>query len=206
MNKGALNKLYWAFWCVTAALNGVLAGYMVSHSIMLGRFFNWYLESGNENLLRQTYSVFRASSNAYRVYDIPLALHLVVAGAWVLPAFVVRRQRVIAAVAGLATYWVGAIFLATGSGTAEDAVLAGTADAALTQQYLTLNLPIHTTFAVIYVSSLLLMLLVPLRDRTSVSRAVERGLGRSTPPTHRESARSRGYPMASPRRPQAASS
>jgi hypothetical protein len=163
-----LGKLYWAFWCVTAALNGILAGYMVSHSIMLGRFFNWYIESGNEELLRRTYSVFRASSNANRLYDVPLGLHFVAATVWVVLAFAVRRQRVIAAVAGLATYWVSAIFLATGLGTAEDAVLAGTADPILTQQYATLNLPVHTTFAVIYVVSLLLMLLVPLRDRTSV--------------------------------------
>jgi hypothetical protein len=167
VHRGLLDKFYWSFWCITAVLNGVLTGYMVSHSIMLGRFFNWYLESGKEGLLHQTYTVFRASNNAYRLYDIPLGLHLVVGGVWVVLALLVRRQRIIALLAGLATYWVAAIFLGTGLGTAEDAVLTATATPELTQRYLMLNLPIHTAFAVIYATSLLLMLLVPLRERAA---------------------------------------
>lgn len=55
--------------------------------------------------------VFRASNNAYRLYDIPLGLHLVVGGAWVVLTLLVRGQRIIASPAGLATYWVAAIFL-----------------------------------------------------------------------------------------------
>jgi hypothetical protein len=153
----------------TALLNGILAGYMVSHSIMLGRFFNWYIESGNEDLLHRTYTVFRASNDAYKIYDIPLGLHLVVGGIWVVLALIAKRERVLAVLGGLSTYWISAIFLVTGLGTVEDAVLTGTADAAATQRYLALNLPIHTTFAVIYGTSLLLMLLVPLRGSSRAS-------------------------------------
>jgi hypothetical protein len=94
MNKNILNKLFWVFWCSTTILTGILAGFMVSHSIMLGRFFNWFIESGNENLLHQTYTVFRAASKAHVVYDIPLYLALVSGVIWTALAFILKRDRI----------------------------------------------------------------------------------------------------------------
>lgn len=77
MGTSVLARLYWPLWVVTTMLTGVLSGYMVSHSIMFGQFFNWYIESDNLELLRQTYTTFRDGSNAYKIYDIPLLLHLI---------------------------------------------------------------------------------------------------------------------------------
>jgi hypothetical protein len=54
MNKGILNKLYWGFWFSTTVLTGIMAGFMISHSIMFGRFLSWFVESDNLDLLRRT--------------------------------------------------------------------------------------------------------------------------------------------------------
>jgi hypothetical protein len=172
MNKNALSKLFWAFWCSTTILTGILAGYMVSHSIMLGRFFNWFIESGNEDLLHQTYTVFREASNAHVVYDIPLYLALVSGIIWVVLAFILRRDRIIAVIAGLSTLWVSNIFFISDLDEAEDAVLTGIADARLTQLYSSLNLPVHTIFAVIYVVSLFLLLLVALKGQWTEAHTI----------------------------------
>ena len=70
MNKNIIDKLYWFFWASTTILTGILAGFMISHSIMLGRFFTWYVESGNMELLRQTFSVFLESNDFFNsLYD-----------------------------------------------------------------------------------------------------------------------------------------
>ena len=78
MENKSLNKLYWGFWCSTTILASILAGFLISHSIMLGRFFNWYIDSGNVDLLHQTYSVYR-ETNAFErfLYNLPLLLSLV---------------------------------------------------------------------------------------------------------------------------------
>jgi hypothetical protein len=149
---------------VTGLLTGILSGYMVSHSIMLGQFFNWFISSDNLDLLRQTYTSFRASSNAYRVYDIPLLLHAIAGTAFSVTALLRKRHRILSALSGLATWWVGAIFIGMGVGTAEDAVLTSTADTATVQYFLSINIPAHTSFAVIYVTALLLLLLIPLLE------------------------------------------
>ena len=167
MSKNILNKLFWVFWCSTTILTGILAEFMVSHSIMLGRFFNWYIESGNVELLHQTFTVFREVSSPppQDLYDVPLYLAFVSGVIWTVLAFVLKRDRIIAMIAGLSTYWVGNIFFISDLNEAEEAVLSGIADASVTQFFASINLPIHTCFAVIYVVSLLLLLLVALKGR-----------------------------------------
>jgi hypothetical protein len=165
MQSAWLTRPYWTLWVVTTLLTGILAGYMVSHSIMLGRFFTWFVISDNLELLRQTYTAFRAQGRAHVYYDIPLLLHLLAGIPWVVLALLMKRQRLIAVVAGLSTLWVGALFLGLGFDRIEDAVMTSTADAETLRAFAALNVPLHATFAVIYVTSLFLLLLVPLRVR-----------------------------------------
>jgi hypothetical protein len=171
MDKNTLNKLFWAFWCSTTILTGILAGFMVSHSIMLGRFFTWYIESDNVELLRQTFTVFRKSSNPppQVVYNVPLYLAFVSGVIWTVLAFVLKRDRTIATIAGLSTFWVGNIFFISDLDEAEGAVLSGSANASMTQFFASINLPIHTCFALIYGVSLLLLLLVALKGQWNMT-------------------------------------
>ena len=166
MHKNFINKLYWIFWCSTTILTGIMAGFMISHSLMLGRFFNWFIESGNVDLLRQTFSVFRGTGNYsffYSLYLSPLLLSLISGIIWTVLSFILKRDRIIAIIAGLATVWVGAIFVAFKFGKVEEAVMMGIADETTMQLFASLNLPIHTSFAIIYTVSFLLLLIVVLK-------------------------------------------
>jgi hypothetical protein len=138
---------------------------MVSHSVMLGRFFNWFIESGNLDLLHRTYSVFRAGGSAHILYDVPLYLHLAAGAVLVALAFVTRRHRLISMLAGMSTLWTAMIFHIMDLDGAEDSVLTGVADARTTQYYLDINIPVHATFAVIYLTAMAAMLAIPLLDR-----------------------------------------
>lgn len=164
MKSPVVEWLYWLFWFLTAMVTGVLSGYMVSHSIMFGQFFNWYIASDNLDLLRQTYTAFRAGSSAYKIYDIPLLLGLIFGTVFVVLAFVVKRHRIISVLAGFATWWVSAIFVGFDVGEAEDAVLTSTADDATVQYFHAVNIPVHCTFAAIYLAAMALLLTIPLLE------------------------------------------
>jgi len=163
MKKHFLLKSFWIFWFSTTVLTGILSGFMISHSIMLGRFFNWYIESDNLELLRQTFTVFRVTGAPGVLYNSPLYLAFLSGVVWTVLAFLLKRDRTIAILAGLSTFWVGNIFFLSFLNKAEEAVLSGSADAATAQYYLSINLPLHVTFAVIYLASVCLLLWVPLR-------------------------------------------
>jgi len=171
MNKQLLRKLFWFFWFSTTVLTGILAGFMVSHSVMLGRFFNWYIESDNLDLLRQTFTVFREANTPGVIYYSPLYLAFLSGVAWTVLAFILKRDRIIAVLAGLSTFWVGNIFFLSLLNKAEEAVLSGSADAAMAQYYLSINLPLHTAFAVIYLASVCLLLWVPLKRQWQAAGA-----------------------------------
>ena len=170
MNKSIISRLFWIFWCSTTILTGILAGFMISHSIMFGRFFTWFIESGNADLLRSTYSVFREASSPQVLYYIPIYLALASGIIWVVLAFLMKRDRIIAIIAGLSTIWVGAIFMGTGFGELEEAVMSGIADETTMQSFVSLNLPIHICNAIIYGVSFLLLLVVALKKEKRLVR------------------------------------
>lgn len=166
MHKNFINKLYWGFWCSTIILIGIMAGFMISHSLMLGRFFTWFIESDNVDLLCQTFSVFRGSVNYsfyYSLYLYPLLFSLISGVIWTVLSLIMKRDRIIAIIAGLSTLWVGIIFITYKFGTVEDAVVSGIADETTMQLFASINVPIHTSFALIYTISFLLLLIVVLK-------------------------------------------
>ena len=164
MNKNIINKLYWILWCSTTIFTGILAGFMISHILQLGRFFTWLIESGNQDLLHQTFTIFRQTNRIQDMsYDSFLYLSLVSGIIWIVLAFILKRERVIAIIAGLSTFWVGLIFSISDIDEAEEAVLSGTADASLTQLFVSINVPVHTCFAVIYTVCFILLLYVALK-------------------------------------------
>jgi len=168
MNKNTINKLYWIFWCSTTMLTGILAGFMISHSIMFGRFFTWFVESGNINLLRSTYSVFREAASPQILYNRFLLVSVVLGPIWVVLAFLKKKDRIISTIAGLSTYWVAVIFFGLGFEKVEEAVMLGIADETTQQLFVSLNVPIHTYNAIVYTVSFLLLLVVALKKKKTI--------------------------------------
>ena len=164
MNRNSTEKLFWVFWCSTTTLTGILAGFLTSHSIMFGRFQTWFIESGNVDLLHKTYTVFREASSPQVLYDSFFYLALASGIIWTVLAFLMKRDRIIAMIAGLSTFWVSVVFFGTDFGRAEDEVLMGIADERTTQLFVSLNVPLHTCFAIFYIVSLLLLLVVALKN------------------------------------------
>jgi hypothetical protein len=159
-------RAYWYSWCGLTIVTGILAGFMISQSLMLGPFFTWFVESDNTNLMRETYSVYRAGGTfalRYTLYYLPLLLSLIFGGIWTVLAFLRKTDRIIAVIAGLSTYWVSALFIGTGFMSVEEATMKGLADDATFQRFASLNVPLHSTFAIIYSVSLVLLLVVAIR-------------------------------------------
>ena len=118
--------------------------------------------------------MFREASSPQVLYDSFFYLALVSGIIWTVLAFSIGKDRIIAMIAGLSTLWVSIVFFATRFGRAEDEVLTGIADAEMTQLFVTLNVPIHTCFAVFYIISLFLLLVVALKkDNKQLTKRIK---------------------------------
>ena len=171
MNKNIINKLYWIFWCSTTMLTGILAGFMISHSIMFGRFFTWFIESGNMDLLHRTYTVFREASSPQILYNRFLLFGLISGVIWTVLAFLKKKDRIVATIAGLSTIWVGVIFKVSDFDYLEEAVMSGIADEKTAQLFASFNVSIHTFFATIYTLSFLLLLIIVVKKEKTAAPA-----------------------------------
>jgi len=167
MNTDLINRLFWIFWFATTIYTGILCGFMISHSLLLGRFFSWAVENG---VSLSNFIAFRKSSDYpiyYGIYYSFLWIHFLIGIIWTLLTFLSKRERIekiIAIIAGLSSFWVGLIFSISDIDEAEEAVMTGTADASMKQLFVAINVLTHTSFAIIYLASFILMLLIAYRN------------------------------------------
>jgi hypothetical protein len=126
---------------------------------MLGRYFTWLIESGNYRVFTDTFSVFREATHANVHYNLFLWVSLVIGIIWTIFCFIIKKNRIIALIAGLSSFWVGCVFFSSGFSDAEEAVARGVADEAVRQFFVSWNIPMHTSFAVFYSLCFFLLLL-----------------------------------------------
>jgi len=151
-------------WFAITMLTGILAGFLISHSVMLGRYFTWLIESGNYRVFTDTFSVFREATHANVHYNLFLWASLVVGIIWTILSFIVKKSRVTALIAGLSSFWVGCVFFVSGFADAEEAVSTGVAGEAIRQFFIAWNVPLHTSFATFYTVCFFLLLLSGFRE------------------------------------------
>jgi hypothetical protein len=145
-----LHRIHLILWFAITMVTGILAGFLTSHSVMLGRYFSWLIESGNYQVFTDTFSVFREATHANIHYNIALWASFVTGIVWTVFCFIVKKNRVTALIAGLSSLWVGCVFFASGFSSAEEAVCTGAADEAVRQFFVSWNIPMHASFAVFY--------------------------------------------------------
>jgi hypothetical protein len=152
-------KIHLVFWFVITMLTGILAGFLTSHSVMLGRYFTWLIESGNYSVFTDTFAVFRGATHVNVYYNLFLWASLAIGIIWTAFCFIVKKSRVTALIAGLSSLWVGIVFFASGFSAAEEAVASGVADKAVQRFFVSWNIPMHSSFAVFYTACFFLLLL-----------------------------------------------
>jgi len=164
-DNSILRRAYWILWFAVTMLTGILAGFLLSHSIMLGRFFTWLIESGNSNIFADTFSVFRATTRANVHYNLVLWISLALGVAWTLVCFIARKSRTVAVIAGMSSLWVGCVFFVSDFAAAEAAVATGVADEMVREFFVSWNIPMHASFAAFYTVCFFLLLLSGFRER-----------------------------------------
>jgi len=165
--KNILGRIHWILWFVLTILTGILAGFLTSHSVMLGRYFTWLIETGNYHVFTDTFAVFRAATHANVHYNLFLWASFLVGILWTILCFILKKGRITALVAGLSSLWVSIVFFASNFSDAEVAVSSGTATESVRQFFVSWNLPMHRSFAIFYILCFLLLLLYGTKQHPS---------------------------------------
>jgi len=159
-----IHRIHKILWFLITILTGILAGFLTSHSVMLGRYFTWLIESENYRVFIDTFSVFRSETQANIHYNLFLWASLIVGIIWTIVSFIVKKNRIVALISGLSSFWVSCVFFASDFSNAEEAVAMGVADEAIRKFFVSWNIPMHTSFAIFYTFCFLLLLISGCKD------------------------------------------
>ena len=160
-------RLFWPVWLLAAVTTGLVAGFMLGHALILGRFLDWMLTS-DPRLLATTYPSFAdsAGSTGLTLFYAICGLQIVAAPVLLALAFGARRHRPGAAIAGLTAVLWPILHYASGFGAVEAVALRSatpvTPDVAA--RFLAWNAPVHTIHAALLVVGLIALLAMPLTD------------------------------------------
>ncbi len=157
-------RVYWPCWIVASILTGLVAGAMLGHALLLGRFVEWLLTS-SPPALPGAYVVFRAAAGRpwllafYAVCGLQVLSVVAFLGA----ALVTRREASPAAVAAAAgTLWL-VVHYASGFGGLEARVLGSGTELprSLIARFVRWNTPVHFFHAAMLTTALGALLSVP---------------------------------------------
>jgi len=161
-----LTRLYWPSWVLAVTTTGLVAGFMVSHALLLGRFLDWLLASGLGVPFASTYPAFArtAGRSGRAIFSGLCGVQVVAALAFLAVAVGARRHRLAAAIAGVAAVLWPAVHYGSGFGAVEQAALrsVGEITSELAARFVAWNAPIHVVHAAILTTGLGALLSVPL--------------------------------------------
>ena len=161
-----VTRFYWPSWVVAVVTTGLVAGFMLSHALLLGRFLDVLLTSGSGVPFGSTYPTFArtAGRSGLTLFYGLCGVQVVAALAFLAVAVGARGERLAAAIAGIAAVLWPAVHYGSGFGAVEQAVLRSGVEvpAELAARFVTWNAPIHVLHAAVLTAGLGALLSVPL--------------------------------------------
>ena len=144
-----------------------MAGFMLGHALILGRFLDWMLAS-DPRLLASTYPVFARSAGRggldafYAICGLQVLAAVVLLGL----ALMTRHHRVAATLAALAAVLWPTVHYASGFGAVEATVLRSSTAVApeVVARFLAANASVHAIHTVLLVMGLVALLAMPFSD------------------------------------------
>ncbi|TMB37805.1 MAG: hypothetical protein E6J55_25655 [Deltaproteobacteria bacterium] len=162
------DRLYATSHLVTTILAGIVTGFYLSHTLVLGRMFSWLAEPSRLSLLNQTYSEFRVLHPPL-LYIAVICIQQVAALAFSILSVLLRRQAFPAAAAAVCTLVVPLIHVASGFFRLEVGVVSGAVrDSAQLSRFGAWNVPIH----LFHTAATLAAFIILCRINPVASRAV----------------------------------
>lgn len=165
------SRLYWPIWAAAAVTTGLVAGFMLSHALLLGRYLDWLLASGRAKVLADTYPVFaRSAGSAWLdAYYAVAGLQILAALAFAVVSIVTRRHGVAGVIVGAAAVLWPVMHYASGFGALEAAVLRSTVEVPgdVAARFIRWNGPIHFFHAATLGTAFGVLLWLPRSTRST---------------------------------------
>jgi hypothetical protein len=141
------------FWFLAVISSGLAAGEMLGEVFLLGRFHKWFFETGNIEMFRKSYPVFRESKKPNVLYDSVFQLAVLIGTSYFL--FLLFRGHLSALpLIGVFLQWLFIlIFFGTGFASIEHELFSGNTAQELVDKFLAMSKPSLGVYALLWCAS-----------------------------------------------------
>jgi len=175
-------RLFWSCWLLASVTTGLVAGFMLGHALILGRFLEWMLAT-NPRQFAATYPTFASSVGVpgLWIFYAICGVQVVAALALLALSLGARRHRLAAGVAASAAVLWLMVHYGSGFGAVEAVVLRSTTPVSpeFADRFQALSTPVHLAHASLLLVGLGALLAIPLGAGPSLDSGSARG--RRTP-------------------------
>ena len=159
---------FWPCWLLATMTTGLVAGFMLGHALILGRFLDWMLAS-DPRLLAATYPAFARSvgGTGLTVFYGICGLQVVATLVLLALALGVRRHRLGAGVAAITAVLWPVVHYVSGFGAVEAVALRSATPVStdVAARFLAWNAPVHAVHAALLLVGLAALLAIPAAAR-----------------------------------------
>jgi hypothetical protein len=171
-------RLFWTCWGLASITTGLVAGFMLGHALILGRFLGWMVAT-DPRQLAATYPAFAGSVGAggLGLFYAICGLQVVAALALLALSLIAGHHRLLAGIVALTAVLWPVVHYGTGFGAIEALVLRGTAPVSpeMAARFNGLNTPVHIAHATMLLVGLGVLLRMPFGCRRSDSASSSPG-------------------------------
>jgi hypothetical protein len=158
-------RLFWPCWLLATVTTGLVAGFMLGHTLILGRFLDWMLTT-DPRQLAAAYPAFAGSAGrgGLSVFYAICGLQIVAALAFLALSLGARHHRLGAGVGASAAVLWPLVHYGSGFGAVEAVALRSVTpvSAEVAARFVAWNLPVHTAHVATLLVGLGALLAVPL--------------------------------------------
>ncbi len=148
-------------WFMAVLSTGVATGVMAGHALLLGRFFNWVIESDRAEMFRLNYPVFMQAKKPGIFFDNLFTLALIIITAYNALLFLTKQISVLPVVAAGLQWLFVLIFVGSGFAAVERELLTkGNVSREVVRRFRFLNSRITALSAALLLASFTCLLLL----------------------------------------------
>ncbi len=128
-------------WSVAVNLAGLAAGQMLGELLLVGRFQSWFFETGNAEMFRKSYVLFRKTKRPNRLLHAVYVAAILVDTIYVIVLLLAGRPGLLPIFAAALQWLFLVVFYGSGFAAIEKKLFAGSDSQQLGEKFLRMNIP-----------------------------------------------------------------
>lgn len=150
-------------WVLAVMTAGLAAGQMLGEFLLLGPFQTWFFETGNSEMFKKSYVLFRKTKRAARIFNAVYIIAILVGIIYAAFLLFTGKLGVLPVIAIVLQWLFLLVFYGSGFAKLEHKIFDGDTSKALADKFRSMNVPSLGVYALLWCASFCILMLTRIQ-------------------------------------------